>query len=72
MDKPSVYIGAGGVPARSLPLPSGALFDLLQSDVATDIEVVSRELGLSDVMLERRRRALDRLNCAQAVLEAET
>jgi hypothetical protein len=42
------------------------LLELLLSDV----EVVARELGLRDEMLERLLCALDRLNCAQAILDA--
>jgi hypothetical protein len=48
----------------------GPLLEQLLSDVATDIEVVTREVGLHDEMRERLRRALDRLNCAQSVSEA--
>jgi hypothetical protein len=70
MDEPSAYTDAGRVPAAiSKPQP-GLLFELLLSDAATDIEVVTRELGLRSEMLERLRRALDRLACAQAVLAA--
>ncbi|MFM0255784.1 hypothetical protein [Paraburkholderia sediminicola] len=36
----------------------------------SDIEVVSRELGLRDEMHERLRRALDRMACAQSDLES--
>jgi hypothetical protein len=50
--------------------PFRPLLELLLSDAATDIEVVTRELGLSDKMRERLRRALDRIECAQSVLEA--
>lgn len=52
-------------------VPDGPLLELLLSDVATDIEVVARVLGLRDEMLERMRRALDRLNCAQTILDAQ-
>jgi hypothetical protein len=44
---------------------------MLLSGIATDIEVVTRELGLRNEMLERLRRALDLLDCARAILEAE-
>ncbi|BFG77826.1 hypothetical protein PTKU46_58590 [Paraburkholderia terrae] len=40
------------------------------SDAATDVEVVTRELGLRNEMLQRLRHALERVACAQAVLEA--
>lgn len=45
------------------------LLDLLISDAANDVEVVARELGLRGGMRERSRRALDRIACAQSVLE---
>ncbi|QCP48336.1 hypothetical protein FAZ95_03530 [Trinickia violacea] len=44
--------------------------ETLLADTSTDVEVVARELDLSDEMRERLRRALDRLGCAQRVLEA--
>jgi hypothetical protein len=43
---------------------------VLLADVAVDVELVSRELGLTDAMTERLRRALDRLDCVGGVLEA--
>ncbi|AIP29814.1 hypothetical protein DR64_2263 [Paraburkholderia xenovorans LB400] len=43
--------------------------DVLLADTAVDVELVSRELGLTEVMSERLRRALDRLECVAAVLE---
>ncbi|KXV06574.1 hypothetical protein CR51_11640 [Caballeronia megalochromosomata] len=46
------------------------LLQFLVTDVASDVEVVARELGLKDEMKERLRRALDRVECAQGVLEA--
>jgi hypothetical protein len=46
------------------------LLQILLADAATDVEVVTRELGLRHEMLERLRRGLDRLNCAQSVLAA--
>ncbi|MDR5819303.1 hypothetical protein [Caballeronia sp. LZ043] len=39
----------------------------LLADIVIDVEVVARELNLRDAMRERLRRALDRLDCAQAV-----
>lgn len=48
----------------------GQLLDLLLTDAMTDIEVVARELNLRDGMLELLRRSLDRLACAQSVVEA--
>ncbi|MDR5748810.1 hypothetical protein QCE73_37145 [Caballeronia sp. LZ029] len=56
---------AGGLPERLLKL-----LQLLLADAASDVEVVARELGLSDAMRERLRRALDQLVCAQSTLEA--
>jgi hypothetical protein len=70
MDKLSICIGPDGSLAPTSPLPSGALLELLLSDIATDMEVVARESDLRDAMRERLRRALDRLICAQAVVEA--
>ena len=46
------------------------LLEVLLSDAASDVDVVARELGLRDEMRERLRRALDRVGCAQGVLEA--
>jgi hypothetical protein len=41
---------------------------VLLADTAVDVELVSREPGLTDAMSERLRRALDRLECVAAVL----
>jgi hypothetical protein len=46
------------------------LLDFLLSDAATDVVVVARERGLRDEMVARLRCALDRVNCAQEILEA--
>jgi hypothetical protein len=43
---------------------------VLLADAAVDVELVRRELGLTDVMSERLRRALDRLECVGGALEA--
>lgn len=71
MDKSSAITTARY--SRHLPraATSGPLLELLLFDVATDVEVVTRELGLRDEMRERLLRALDRLNCAQAILDAQ-
>jgi hypothetical protein len=45
------------------------LVEILLTDVAADVQVVARELGLKDEMRERLRRALDRVECARGVLE---
>jgi hypothetical protein len=60
------------VPRRTheLALKLAALLENLLSDAATDVEVVAREFALKDAMRERLRRALDRVDCAQGVLEA--
>jgi hypothetical protein len=44
--------------------------ELLLPDAASDVELVSRELGLRDAMLERLPRALDRIVFARTVSEA--
>lgn len=44
------------------------LMGVLLSDVLLDVELVSRELGLTGAMSERLRRALDRLECVDSVL----
>jgi hypothetical protein len=49
----------------------GVLAAFLLSDAITDVEVVSRELSSSPVMLERMRRASDSLQCVGRILEAE-
>ncbi|ACD18238.1 hypothetical protein Bphyt_3850 [Paraburkholderia phytofirmans PsJN] len=41
---------------------------VLLADTAVDVELVSRERGLTEVMSERLRRALDRLGCTAVVL----
>jgi hypothetical protein len=70
MDKPSVDTVPGCAPASTLTKSCGPLLELLLSDAANDIEVVSRELGLREEMCERLRRAFDRIACAQSVLES--
>jgi hypothetical protein len=56
---------------QPIPKPHlGQLLEHLLSDTATDVEVVTRELGLRDEMRERLRRTLDRIDCAQRVLDA--
>jgi hypothetical protein len=72
MDHLPVYTDAGRATAP-IPKPHlGQLLELLLSDTATDVEVVTRELGLRNEMLERLRRALDRIDCAQRLLETVT
>ncbi|MDR5765893.1 MULTISPECIES: hypothetical protein [unclassified Caballeronia] len=56
--------------ARGLPARLLELLEVLVTDVASDVEVVARELGLRDEMRERLRRAFDRVECALGVLEA--
>ncbi|CAG9232989.1 conserved hypothetical protein [Paraburkholderia caribensis] len=70
MDTLPLHTNAADLPSSARSLPLRQLLGLLLSDVATDVEVVTRELGLRNEMLERLRRALDRLICAQSVLEA--
>lgn len=43
---------------------------VLLADAAADVELVSRELGLTDATSERLRRALHRLECVAGVLQA--
>ncbi|CAG9225595.1 hypothetical protein PSAB6_450116 [Paraburkholderia sabiae] len=45
------------------------LMHVLMSDVVLDVELVSRELGLTGAMSERLRRAIDRAECAERVLQ---
>ena len=45
------------------------LLDCALTDVATDIEVAARDLLISDASFVRLRRAMDRIACAQSVLE---
>ncbi|MBB5503204.1 hypothetical protein HDG37_007443 [Paraburkholderia sp. MM5384-R2] len=47
------------------------LVGMLLADAVTDVEVVRRELGLREEMVERHQRAMDRLDCAQAILDSE-
>ncbi|MFM0485156.1 hypothetical protein PQQ81_31860 [Paraburkholderia strydomiana] len=63
-------INAADLPNSARALRQRQLLDLLISDAANDVEVVARELGLGDQMRERLRRALDRMACAQSVLES--
>ncbi|MFM0656082.1 hypothetical protein [Paraburkholderia sediminicola] len=70
MHELSAQANVGRAPAPIPAIPSGLLLELLLSDAATDVEVVTRELGLPNEMVERLRRALDRLTCAQTVLAA--
>ncbi|MDR6205365.1 hypothetical protein [Paraburkholderia graminis] len=53
---------------RLRPKIAELLTDLL-TDIVIDVEVVARELNLREEMRERLRRALDRMACAQSVLE---
>jgi hypothetical protein len=46
------------------------LLCLILDDAESHISVVARELRLSDASFRRLRRVLDRLNCAQSILEA--
>lgn len=61
MTQPSIHSQASG--------PAQELMGVLLADAAVDVELVSRELGLTDAMSERLRRALDRLECVAVVLE---
>lgn len=45
------------------------LLSILLADAATDIEVAARDAGISDASFVRVRRAMDRVACAQSVLE---
>lgn len=46
------------------------LLSILLADVVSDIEIVARDTRIPDASFIRCRRALDRVACAQAVLEA--
>ncbi|MGF6996360.1 hypothetical protein [Paraburkholderia sp. GAS32] len=45
------------------------LLSILLNDVANDAEVAARESEISDASFMRLRRAMDRVACAQSVLE---
>ncbi|SIT45601.1 conserved hypothetical protein [Paraburkholderia ribeironis] len=60
----------GGAPADS-DAHSRTLIGFLLADASADVEVVRRDLGLGERLVERLQRALDRLDCAQSILEAE-
>ncbi|MFM0232884.1 hypothetical protein [Paraburkholderia sediminicola] len=45
------------------------LLSILLADVANDVEVAARDAGVSDPSFVRLRRAMDRVGCAQSVLE---
>jgi hypothetical protein len=45
------------------------LLSILLTDVANDVEVAARDAGVSDPSFVRLRRAMDRVGCAQSVLE---
>ena len=45
------------------------LLSILLADAATNIEVAARDAGISDASFVRLRRAMDRVGCAQSVLE---
>jgi hypothetical protein len=70
MDSLPLNTGAADLPSSARALRQRQLLDLLISDAGNDVEVVSRELGLRGEMRERLRRALDRMACAQRVLES--
>ncbi|KDR37715.1 hypothetical protein BG61_08610 [Caballeronia glathei] len=46
-----------------------ALFDCVLTDAATDIELAARNLQISDASFVRLRRVMDRVACAQRLLE---
>ncbi|WP_421376472.1 hypothetical protein ACOCG7_00980 [Paraburkholderia sp. DD10] len=46
------------------------LLSIPLADVVTDTEVAARDAGISDASFVRLRRAIDRVACAQSVLEA--
>ncbi|MDQ0621037.1 hypothetical protein [Paraburkholderia graminis] len=69
MDSLHLNTNAADLPSSARALRQRQLLDLLISDAGNDVEVVSRELGLRGEMRERLRRALDRIACAQSVLE---
>ncbi len=70
MDSLPLNTNAADLPSSAWALRRRQLVDLLISDAASDVEVVSRELGLREEMRERLRRALDRIACVQSVLES--
>ncbi|RKT20436.1 hypothetical protein B0G69_3732 [Paraburkholderia sp. RAU2J] len=70
MDSLSANDTAGYLPGSAQALRQRQVLHLLLADATNDVEVVSRELSLRDEMRERLRRALDRMVCAQSVLES--
>ncbi|MGT2469280.1 hypothetical protein [Paraburkholderia terrae] len=46
------------------------LFDCILTDAVTDIEVAARDRGISDASFVRLRRAMDRVACAQSLVES--
>lgn len=69
MDSLSVNDNAGRQRGPVRALRQRHLLDLFISDAVNDVEVIARELGLRGAMRGRLRRALDRMACAQSVLE---
>jgi hypothetical protein len=69
MDSLPLNTNAADLPSSARALRQRQLLDLLISDAGNDVEVVTRELGMRGEMCERLRRALDRIACAQSVLE---
>lgn len=61
MTKPSIYSRASGRIQQ--------LMAVLLADATAEVKLVSREVGLTEVVSERLRRVLDRLECVAAVLE---
>jgi hypothetical protein len=62
MTQPSIHSHASG--------RTQELMGVLLADASVDVELVSRELGLTYSMSERLRRALDRLECVAGALQA--
>jgi len=69
MNEPIINVDPGWPPVPCPAISPCTLLELLLSDAVNDVQVVSRELGLRGEMCERLRRALDRIACAQSVLE---
>jgi hypothetical protein len=67
----NMVVSVGGLATYSYTTQcSLELLGLILGDAGRDISVAALELGLSDASFVRLRRVMDRIACAQSVLEA--